>query len=71
MSQSDQTWIDKWIDAVADGLATMSQRRLSPAERNSSGNRSCAGAWRSFAKPTDDQGVILVTASLHPFAPLC
>jgi len=74
MSQSDQTWIGKWIDAVADGSATMSQRRLSSVERNGGTEAAIAAARERgvhLAKLTDDQGNVLVAASLHPFEPLC
>lgn len=74
MSQSKQTWIDKWIDAVADGSASMSQRRLSSVERNGGTAAAIAAAKERgvhLAKLTDDQGNILVAASLHPFEPLC
>ena len=74
MGRSDQNWIDKWIDAVADGSAAMSQRRLSAIERNGGTAAAIAAARERgvhLAKLTDDQGNILVAASLHPFEPLC
>ena len=74
MDQSDRSWIGKWIDAVADGSATMSQRRLSSVERNGGTAAAIAAAKERgvhLAKLTDDKGNILVAASLHPFEPLC
>lgn len=74
MSQSVQTWIEKWIGAVADGSATMSQRRLSSIERNGGTAAAIAAAKASgvhLAKLTDDKGNVLVAASLHPIEPLC
>ena len=74
MSQSDQTWIGKWIEAVANGSATMSQRRLSSVERNGGTAVAIAAATERgvhLAKLTDDQGNVLIAASLHPFEPLC
>ena len=74
MSQLDQTWIDRWIDAVADGSAPMSQRRLSSGERHGGTAAAIVAAKARgvhLAKVTDDQGNILVAASLHPFEPLC
>ena len=74
MSQSYQTWIGRWIDAVADGSATMSQRRLSSVDRHGGTEAAIAAAKARgvhLAKLTDDQGHILVAASLHPFEPLC
>lgn len=74
MSHSEQTWIGRWIDAVADGSATMSQRRLTSVERNG-GTAAAISAAKDrgvhLAKLTDDNGNILIAASLHPFEPLC
>ncbi len=74
MSQSDLTWIGKWIDSVADGSATMSQRRLSSVERNGGTAAAIAAAKERgvhLAKLTDEQGNLLIAASLHPIEPLC
>ena len=74
MSQSDQAWIGKWIDAVADGSAIMSQRRLSSVERNGGTAAAIAAAKARgvhLAKLTGDEGNVLVAASLHPFERLC
>ena len=74
MREHERTWIDRWIDAVADGSATMSQRRLSSVERNG-GVAAAVEAARAkgvhLVKLTDDKGNALVAASLHPFEPLC
>lgn len=70
----DGDWIERWIDAVADGSATMSQRRLGSVERNG-GVAAAVTAARArgvhLAKLTDDEGNVIVAASLHPFEPLC
>ncbi len=74
MSQSNQAWIDKCIDAVANGSATMSQRRLSSIERNGGTSAAVAVAKARgvhLAKLTDDHGNVLIAASIHPFEPLC
>ena len=74
MRQCDQTWIDKWIDGVADGSVTMSQRRLSSIERNGGTAAAIAAAKERgvhLAKLIDDQGNVLVAASRQPFEPLC
>lgn len=74
MSQSEQTWISEWIDTVANGSATMSQRRLSSVERNGGTAAAVAAAKERgvhLAKFTDDEGNVLVAASRHPFEPLC
>lgn len=74
MSELDQTWMTRWIDAVADGSTTMSQRRLSSIERHGGTVSAIAAATKRgvhLAKLTDDKGSILVAASRHPFEPLC
>ena len=74
MHRPERNWIDRWIGAVADGTATMSQRRLSSIERNGGTAASIAAAKAHgvhLLKLTDDQGNVLVAASLHPFEPLC
>ena len=74
MHQADQTWMTKWIDAVAEGSATMSQRRLSSIERHGGTAAAIAAANERgvhLVQLTDDQGNVLIAASLHPFEPLC
>ena len=74
MPDTNRTWIDLWIDAVADGSASMSQRRLSSVERNG-GVAAAVSAAKArgvhLAKLTDEEGNVLVAASLYPFEPLC
>ena len=73
-NQSDQTWIDNWIAALVDGSTTMSQRRLSSVERNGGTEAAIVAAKERgvhLARLTDDEGNVLIAASLHPFEPLC
>lgn len=74
MTQPDDSWIETWLDAVANGSATMSQRRLSSVERHGGTSAAVAAATKRgvhLAKVIDDQGIVLIAASLHPFEALC
>ena len=70
----DPLWIEKWLDAVEDGRATMSQRTVSSIEAHG-GLQAAVDAARlkgvHLVKLTDDKGNVLVAASLHPFEALC
>jgi len=69
-----QQWISRWLDAVASGEATMSQRAMTSIEANG-GIKAVVKAARSkgvhLVKLTDDKGKILVAASREPFSTLC
>ena len=74
MEKTDQTWVHKWIDAVADGLVTKSQRRLSSMERHGRTAAAIAAPRERgvhLAKLTDGHGNLLVAASLQLFELLC
>ena len=68
-------WGDEWLDGVARGSATMSQRKLTTIERRGGG----LAAMRTAAKKRgvhllllrDDHGDELVAASKHPFKVVC
>lgn len=68
-------WAERWLDAVASGEATMSQRRLSSVETRGGGLDSVASLARArgvhLVVLTDDQGNELVAASKHPFRVVC
>ena len=75
--QSDSTsqWAAEWLDAVADGSNTMSQRKLSSVEKHGGGIE----AVKAIAKQKgvhlllleDDKGNELVAASTKPFKVVC
>jgi hypothetical protein len=68
-------WALKWLDAVADGSATMSQRKLTSIEKRGGG----LNAVKSLAREKrihlllleDDNGDELVAASSKPFEVIC
>ncbi len=74
MPRTDAEWIAGWLDAVAAGTATMSQRQLTSIEVHG-GVAAVVAAARDrgvhLVRLTDDRGVDLVAASFHPITVLC
>ena len=67
-------WAAKWLDAVADGSNTMSQRKLSSVEKHGGLAAVKALAERKgvhLLLLEDDQGNELVAASTKPFRVVC
>lgn len=68
-------WVTEWLDRVADGSNTMSQRRLASVEQRGGGLE----AVKALAQEKgvhlllleDDQGNELVAASTKPFTVVC
>ena len=68
-------WATEWLDSVADGTFTMSQRKLSSVEARGGG----LAAVKAIAKEKgvhlllleDDKGDALVAASVKPFRVVC
>ena len=68
-------WASEWLDGVADGSNTMSQRKLSSIEKRGGGLE----AVKTLAKERgvhlllleDDKGDELVAASTKPFEVVC
>ena len=68
-------WATEWLDGVADGSNTMSQRKLTSVEKRGGGLE----AVKALAEQkgvhlllvTDDKGDELVAASVHPFTVIC
>ena len=68
-------WTMEWLDAVADGSSTMSQRKLTSVEKRGGG----LDAVKALAEQKgvhlllveDDKGDEIVAASAKPFAVLC
>ena len=74
MPKTDERWIAAWLDAVATGTVTMSQRQVSSIALHG-GTDAVVAAARArkvhLVQLTDDRGVDLVAASLHPLIVLC
>ena len=74
-SESAEKWAADWLDAVADGSNTMSQRKLSSVVKRGGG----IGAVKQIAARKgvhlllleDDKGNELVAASTKPFEVIC
>lgn len=75
MNSPEQKWASDWLDSVADGSNTMSQRKLSSIEKRGGGLK----AIKALAKNQgvhlllleDDKGNELVAASTKPFKVVC
>lgn len=67
-------WAKRWLNSVADGTLTMSQRKLSSVSEHG-GLERVSEVARSvgvhLAIVTDDHGDELVIASVHPIQVLC
>lgn len=74
MNMPKDQWVSDWLDSVADGSKTMSQRKLSSIEK-----RGGIKAVKNLAKKKgvhlvlleDDKGNELVAASNKPFKVVC
>lgn len=77
MSESEKIneWTNEWLDSVADGSNTMSQRKLSSIEKRGGG----LDAVKAVAEQKgvhlllveDDKGNELIAASTKPFKVVC
>ena len=64
----------EWLDAIADGRLSMSQRQVSWAEKLGGLDARVAAARRRgvhLVQLTDDKGKRLIAASREPFKHLC
>ena len=74
-AKTPQQWATEWLDTVADGSNTMSQRKLTSIETRGGG----LDAVKAIAEQKgvhlllveDDKGNELVAASTKPFQVLC
>ncbi|UAK25673.1 hypothetical protein [Sphingomonas nostoxanthinifaciens] len=74
MAETDKDWVDRWLDAVRDGTATMSQRSRTSIDTHGGLDVAIAAAKARgvhLVQLTDDKGRLLVAASLEPFETLC
>ena len=69
MGQSDQTWIGKWIDAVADGSATRNRASYFPRlPTASSSNHEWPNRRQGWAAQGKRSGGLLVSGSSSAYA---
>ena len=70
-TKQDSAWTRKWLDGVADGSITMSQRKTSSVEIHGGGiqalKREAKARGIHLVRLEDDQGNDLIAASLKPF----
>ena len=67
-------WADEWLDRVAAGELTMSQRAMRVVEAKGGLERVIAAAKARgvhLVQLTDDTGKVLIAASVEPFEVLC
>lgn len=73
--QPDSIWTDEWLDSVADGSSSMSQRKLSSIRTRGGGMNAVRAVARKkgvhLLLLEDDKGNELVAASLKPFKVIC
>ena len=73
-TQKDAQWAADWLDRVADGTNTMSQRKLSSVDAHGGLEAVKALAQQKgvhLLRLEDDQGNELVAASTKPFEVIC
>ena len=74
---TDETarWTAEWLDAVAGGESTMSQRKLTSIEKRGGGLAAVKAAAKAkgvhLLLLEDDKGVELLAASTKPFKVVC
>jgi hypothetical protein len=70
-SEKASQWVANWLDSVADGSSTMSQRKLSSIEKRGGGIAVVKAAAKKrgvhLILLEDDKGNELVAASTKPF----
>jgi len=74
MTDADARWMEGWIEAVASGAATMSQRKRASIEAHGGLSAAVAAARAKgvhLVELTDDKGEVLIAASREPFRTLC
>ena len=75
MSNADEAWFAKWLDAVAAGSATMSQRARTSIDAHGGIEAAVAAAQARGVHlvqlTDDDKGKVLVAANREPFETLC
>ena len=74
-SEVSTQWAQEWLDSVADGTNTMSQRRISSIEPRGGGLEAVKALAEQkgvhLLRLEDDKGNELIAASTKPFEVLC
>lgn len=74
-SETPLEWATAWLDSVADGSNTMSQRKLSSVQKRGGGVEAVKAVAREkgvhLLLVEDDKGNELVAASTKPFQVIC
>lgn len=75
VKENPESWLAEWLDGVADGSKTMSQRKLSVVEAKGVGLATLRKAAKArgvhLVLLVDDRGQELIAASVHPFKVVC
>lgn len=74
VSMQGEAWLSQWLGGVADGSATMSQRKLSVIERKvglAAARRAARARGVHLVQLTDDRGEALIAASRDAFTVIC
>ena len=73
--QETERWAAEWLDGVADGSKTMSQRKLSSVEKRGGGLEAVKALASArgvhLLRLEDDEGNELIAASTKPFEVVC
>ncbi len=72
---AESEWATEWLNKVADGTATMSQRKLSSVETRGGGLEAVKALAEQrgvhLLRLEDDEGNELIAASVKPFEVVC
>ena len=75
LSEETERWTSEWLDGVADGSLTMSQRKLTSIDQRGGGmeavRRMAEARGVHLLMLEDDKGDLLVAASMKPFTLVC
>ncbi len=75
MDKSAEQWAGEWLDGVANGSSTMSQRKVSSIEKRGGGIEAVAALAKQkgvhLLRLEDDKGNELIAASTKPFEVVC
>lgn len=70
-----EQWASEWLDAVANGTNTMSQRKLTSIDKRGGGldavRRVAEAKGVHLLMLEDDKGETLIAASTKPFSVVC
>ncbi len=75
LSKPAHTWATRWLDTVASGASTMSQRKVTSIEARGGSLQFVARLAKrrgvDMVLSIDDHGIELVVASKKPFKVIC